>query len=606
MRHSDIFIVSILLLAVTFLTCCESKQLDSDRDASISNAPSVTAGYEKLSPVSVVLKGKANLGSTASLDLTLGFQYKRDDEPLAPVTKINATAHDEDYNYSVALTRLKPGVKYSFRSFVTQNGQDSFGETMTFTAKELSTMLKTMDASEVNQKTARLNAKLDLADVQYRSIEYGFIYGKSETATGYYEKGEPVAENAYSATLSTLSPGTQYWYKAYQNVDDQIFYGDVKTFTTLWNPVTEVTLDKAKYVFHTIGASLTLVPTVSPSDASDKSVSWKSSDDDVATVGQNGKVTAVGNGTATITVTTKELSKTATCAITVAQWVTGITLNKTSLVMAEGKSETLTATITPTNANDKSLTWTSSNTSVATVDQTGKVTAVSKGTAMITATAKDGSGVIATSSIKVCGFPEVVDLGIVVNGKTIKWASLNFGASSAEEYGEYYAWGETEPKPKSNYSWSSYEWSYGSYNFLTKYNNSSIYGSSTVDNKTVLEADDDVAHVKLGGNWRMPTDAEWTELMNNCTWAWTTLNGIKGYRVTGKKSGYTNKSIFLPAAGEWGDTYSNFVGSNGYYWSSSLYSDDPRYAYYVDFYSSHVGRSSEVRRYGLSVRPVSE
>ena len=211
-------------------------------------------------------------------------------------------------------------------------------------------------------------------------------------------------------------------------------------------------------------------------------------------------------------------------------------------------------------------------------------------------------------------------------GLSVKWASFNLGASKPEEYGDYYAWGETEPyyseghsqdspcsswRSRTNpaisgYNWSSYKWCNGSETSLTKYNTISEYGS-TVDNKMVLEADDeaddDVAHVKLGDSWRMPTDAEWTELRNNCTWTWTTQNGIKGYKVTSKKYG---ASIFLPAAGYRDGTDLGTIGSDGSYWSSSLDTDGPSYACGVYFNSGNVYRDRSNRYYGQSVRPVSE
>ena len=99
-------------------------------------------------------------------------------------------------------------------------------------------------------------------------------------------------------------------------------------------------------------------------------------------------------------------------------------------------------------------------------------------------------------------------------------------------------------------AWTAYKWYNGSSSSFTKYNTKSIWGK--VDNKTVLDPKDDVAHVKLGGSWRMPTDAEWMELKNNCTWTWTTQNGINGYKVTSNKNG---ASIFLPAAGYRYDTF---------------------------------------------------
>ena len=191
---------------------------------------------------------------------------------------------------------------------------------------------------------------------------------------------------------------------------------------------------------------------------------------------------------------------------------------------------------------------------------------------------------------------EYVDLGLPSG---IKWATCNVGANSPEEYGGYYAWGETEEK--SNYEWSTYKWCNGSENSMTKYCTNSDNG--TVDNKTVLDPEDDVAHVKWGGSWRMPTSAELEELYNNCTWTWTAQNGVNGYRVTGPNG----NSIFLPAAGyRDGTDAGGLRGGNGFYWSSSLDSDFSRDTYYLFFYDSYNGGNFNRRYYGLSVRPVSE
>ena len=129
---------------------------------------------------------------------------------------------------------------------------------------------------------------------------------------------------------------------------------------------------------------------------------------------------------------------------------------------------------------------------------------------------------------------EYVDLGL-----SVKWATCNVGAVSPEDYGDYFAWGETEPKDF--YAWSTYKWCNGSYDTLTKYCTDSKYG--TVDNKTVLDLEDDAAHVNWGGDWRMPTKAEQDELYNNCTWEWTTQNGVNGYKVTSKINGNYNVII---------------------------------------------------------------
>ena len=192
---------------------------------------------------------------------------------------------------------------------------------------------------------------------------------------------------------------------------------------------------------------------------------------------------------------------------------------------------------------------------------------------------------------------QAVDLGLPSG---IKWASCNIGATTPENYGNYYAWGEV--LPKEDYSWVTYKYANGDYNKLTKYCNNASYGDNGfTDNKTTLEPEDDAAHVNWGGSWRMPTDAEWAELIANCTWTWTTQNGINGYQVTGKTN---SNSIFLPAAGCRNDAVLYYVGYGGLYWSSSLGGDSPDFAWDLYFLSDNVGRYDSYRNCGRSVRPV--
>ena len=180
-----------------------------------------------------------------------------------------------------------------------------------------------------------------------------------------------------------------------------------------------------------------------------------------------------------------------------------------------------------------------------------------------------------------------VDLGL-----SVKWATLNIGASSPEDNGSYFAWGEVEPK--SEYNWSTYKWCNGSSSTITKYNTNSSY------DKITLELTDDAAAVNWGGSWRMPTDAEMTELLNKCTWTWTTRNGVNGCKVISKTNG---NSIFLPAAGFYSEK-SLFNVDAGYYWSSSL-SVFNFYADYLYFDSSGDEDMGNFYRYeGRPVRPV--
>ena len=184
-----------------------------------------------------------------------------------------------------------------------------------------------------------------------------------------------------------------------------------------------------------------------------------------------------------------------------------------------------------------------------------------------------------------------MDLGLCV-----KWATCNVGASKPEEYGDYFAWGETTSKTTYNYSW--YKWCNGSYNTFTKYCTDSSDG--TVDNNTVLDQEDDAAAVNWGGNWRMPTAHEMNELVDNCTWTLTTQNGVNGYQVKGPNG----NSIFLPIAGLRKDSSLDRAGSIGCYWSSLLNKGHTGWAEGLYFSSDEVTCSYFSRIDGRSVRPV--
>ena len=185
--------------------------------------------------------------------------------------------------------------------------------------------------------------------------------------------------------------------------------------------------------------------------------------------------------------------------------------------------------------------------------------------------------------------PEYVDLGLPSG---LKWATCNVGAAKPEDYGDYFAWGEVEPKEY--YDWSTYK--YGSMgDKFTKYCPPNSYAIGIVDHKTVLDPEDDAATANWGGAWRMPTIAEQEELINNCTWTWTTQNGVNGYKVTGPNG----NSIFLPAVGGMSGGTLCDAGSDAHYWSSSLSTVHPGYAYGMYFTWGAVDRCD-----GCSVRPV--
>ena len=191
-----------------------------------------------------------------------------------------------------------------------------------------------------------------------------------------------------------------------------------------------------------------------------------------------------------------------------------------------------------------------------------------------------------------------VDLGLPSG---LLWAECNVGATSPEGYGDHFAWGETATKDE--YSWNTYRYctvdGEGRFATLTKYNTSSTYG--TEDNLTVLEPGDDAATTRLGDGARTPIAAEWIELINNTTVKWDTLNGVNGRKYIGSNG----NSIFLPASGYYVSSGLRSVGSDGYYWSSSLKADNPREAWYFIFnYSDGHDMTHDGRLMGQTIRAV--
>lgn len=184
-----------------------------------------------------------------------------------------------------------------------------------------------------------------------------------------------------------------------------------------------------------------------------------------------------------------------------------------------------------------------------------------------------------------------VDLGLPSG---TKWANINIGASSPEDYGDYYAWGETETK--SEYSWDTYMVTSSS---ACGTSSDPIYAAGLSD---IAGSKYDVAHVAWGGIWKMPTSTQVDEILSKCTWTWTTQNGVNGYRVTGTNG----NSIFLPAAGYRFGTSLSDAGSGGRYWSSTRLASNAYGASGLYFNSDRQYGSSGSRYYGRSVRPVAE
>ena len=500
----------------------------------------VTGEATHISCRNAKLSGMVNLPQTTTTNLSFGVLYSTSSGVLlGSAMQLEAKEFDANYNYTIDTGVLESETTYYYRSYIIQNDNVEYGQTKSFKTLALSSMLQTLDASDVVPKEAKLNAMLNLTDCNYSSIEYGFELtpegGQAKTLTA-----NNLADMAFSYLDNSLVMNTGYSYVAYVRLDDILYKGEPKTFTTA-----------------SIRASLT-------AEASD--VQCKS-----ATISGSLSVQSEDSFSKSAVLYYSNTENTV-------EGLKSNGLKKTLTLSADGFYSEILSSLSSSTLYNFVV--------VAKVDDVEFVSTI---------------GNFTTPALPE---PSLVDLGL-----SVKWASCNLGASKPTEYGGYYQWAGTKDVSATSIylDWSNCPYHTGSdrYSGWTKYNTKSSYG--TVDNKTVLEPMDDVASVALGGKWRIPTDEEWTELRNtdNCSWTWTTIDGVNGYKVQSKKPGYTDNWIFLPAAGFRYSDFLSDVGSFGSYWSSSLGTGNPNGAYGMDFYSGDFYRRN-YRYYGQSVRPVSE
>jgi len=356
--------------------------------------------------------------------------------------------------------------------------------------------------------------------------------------------------------------------------------------------VTGVTLSKTELTIEK-GDSETITATVSPSNATDKTVTWTSSNSAVAEVDANGVITANDEGEATITASCS--SKTASCKVTVVKPTMVVTGDASSItwdsaVLAFKVRIDMAGTYTSFNAG-----VTMSNTDAELIpggtefmdmeiykdkdgnpDVSGEyllsTSALEANTTYYYRAWADFDGQITYGEKKSFKTPELnietsqaVDLGL-----SVKWAGYNVGAEKPEDTGDYFAWGET--KSKDTFTYGNY--AFGTKDDLMKYCNNSKFGH--VDGRRLLMACDDAANVNWGDNWRMPTSDEKRELLQHTTQTPYTLNGVAGYIFTSTVNG---KSIFIPSAGVKGGSEILKFGEECTFWTSEMRDSDNNYAY---------------------------
>ena len=411
-----------------------------------------------------------------------------------------------------------------------------------------SVSVTTSSVSNITETSAKCGGTVTASGYSVGSC--GLCYSELPNPTiNSYITSDQVGTGTFTSTMSGLEPGTKYYVRAYATTSSGTLYGEQKEFTTLGDN--------------------------------------NGGDDDDDNGGGNG-----GNDEATKpTVTTHSVSnitfESATCGGNVTD-DGGANVTARGVCWSTSQNPTINDNKTSDGSSTGIFTSQLSNLSENTKYYVRAYATNEKGTSY-------GEQKSFTTEIQeqepsgyINGYA-YVDLGLPSG---LKWATCNVGADSPEDYGNYYAWGETTTKS-----------TYTEDNSLTYgLNKSQLQSQGYIDGSGNLTPSHDAATANCGGSWRMPTEDEMQELVDYCEWEWTQVNGVNGSKVIGPNGSY----IFLPAAGNLHGTWLYYTGENGRCWSSTPYESNSNSAYVLSFFSGGPHVSWCDRSYGRSVRPVSE
>ena len=516
----------------------------------------------------------ATLGGTVnnSADkVTCGIIYSTSSTLSATSgTKVSTTSNGA---YTVNVSNLQANTTYYYCAYVIANGEYVLGSTRSFKTESL----PGISTYRMNSTDGWTLSGVNDADTENRAFESYAGWGSMDITSGKISRSVTLTAGTYKLTGRAF-----YRYGEFYDENPTVslgcmFAGNTEVVVPTLASGSITTIADASEAFYNQGLyECELKFTLSTSQTIQIGYHWthevmrswfiagdmileKLSDTETIPTVTTGEATNVTSNSVTLGGTLNNSNKSVTC---------GVIYGKTSSLSAisDTRFDTSSKGSFSVKISNLSPSTTYYYRSFAIVDGSWKL--------------GDVRSFTTKSSASVETNVDYVDLGL-----SVKWASCNVGASSPEEYGGYYAWGETETK--SDYTRSTY-----------KYWNQDI-------GTDISGTEYDVAHVTLGGNWRMPTKEEFEELQNECSWQWTTMNGINGYRVTGP----SGNSIFLPAAGyRYGTTedYMEMRGNTAYYWTSTKYASNQ--AYNLEFYKSFKGVDANGHNGydGHSVRPVIE
>lgn len=598
-----------------------------------------TYDASQISEFKATVGGNLSIENTSTLSTEVWFLYGKDaatlDELTTVGTKVIASL-DNSHNFYAALSDLAYNTKYYYVPVAKIYDKVFYGEVKAFTTLDFTATVTSLDASSVTEFKATMGGSLSVQSTVELPNEVWFLYSKDASnvddlvSRGAKATSSLDGSNKFYSELSELEYNTEYYYVPVAKVFDKVFYGEVKAFTTYDFSATVATNDASGIT--ELRATINGKVVVDSKETLQKKVWFLYSREfntitDLKNYGDKLETSILGNDTFSYKLTDLIYNSTY-YYVAVAQVHDKVFYGEVNSFTTLDVRATATS-VDPTNVSFKVATL-NGRLAVETTEN------LSKSVGFIYGTTEDlnnaGTRQYATLesnnsySIKLSGlvpnttyyyrvfafvhevefFGEVksfttraVPDGAVDLGLTAIWATCNLGANNPEDYGNYYSWGDTATKDY--YYHTTDKW----YNGDPYFNSPSFSKYYYSDNKTTLDPEDDAAHILLRDKWRTPSKADFEELRENCSFTWSSINGVSGCLITSQING---NSIFLPAAGCRIKDVQSGNGPIGWYWSSNIGENingiNYNTAYCIHLENNYTVIECAYRYWGYPIRPV--